>query len=73
MSEIEVVREFSQWSIVKSDYIAQEDVEITLAKYTRCRTVYHVNDIQQPKNYSRPWTFVGLSSKGIPRTKKVRD
>lgn len=58
MTDLDITREFGQWSIVESDYVAQEDGEITLAKYSRCRTVYHHNDIQQPIDFRKPWTFV---------------
>ena len=52
MTQLELKREFSQWGTITVDYVAQEGDEITLAKHTRCRTLYHENDIQEKKGYS---------------------
>ena len=58
MTQLELKREFSQWGTITVDYVAQEGDEITLAKHTRCRTLYHENDIQEKKGYSESWTYV---------------
>ena len=58
MTQLELMREFGPWQTVAVDYVAHEGDEITLAKHTRCRTLYHANDIQDKNGYSGSWKHV---------------
>ena len=49
MNELELTREFLPWHTIGVDYVAQAGDEITLAKHSRCRMLFHWNDIQKPK------------------------